>query len=164
MILEVINVFNPIINKYGRLLGGEDTKQDLRLHMVNVIKKIPLDTFREKNNKTIFTYFANSLKYEYIRLSKKARSQNTNEATLDFEEFMEHTPLGSDIELLEMMEVLSKKEAFIIDCIFTSYLSVTEVAQYLGISRQAVNQSKKKALEKIKNLYFVDDTQKKKAL
>ncbi|AJD92887.1 RNA polymerase sigma factor, sigma-70 family protein [Jeotgalibacillus malaysiensis] len=62
-----------------------------------------------------------------------------------------------------MMEVLSEKEAFIIDCIYISFFSVTEVAHYMGISRQAVNQSKNKALQKIKTLYFIDETLKKKA-
>ncbi len=37
-LITLIEVFRPIINKYGRLLRGEDTRQDLTLHSIKVIK------------------------------------------------------------------------------------------------------------------------------
>lgn len=62
--------------------------------------------------------------------------------------------LESEIELLDMFKVLSEKEAYIIKLIYVYYLSVTEVAEYMNISRQAVNKTKNRALNKIKKIYL----------
>ena len=40
--------------------------------------------------------------------------------------------------------------------IYVYYLSVSEVSDYMKISRQAVNQAKNRALKKIKNVYLLD--------
>ena len=53
-----------------------------------------------------------------------------------------------------MFKVLTKKEAYIMKLLYVYYLSVSEVADYMKISRQAVNQSKNRALKKIKELYL----------
>ncbi len=47
-----------------------------------------------------------------------------------------------------MFKVLTKKEAYIMKLLYVYYLSVSEVADYMKISRQAVNQSKNRALKK----------------
>ena len=62
--------------------------------------------------------------------------------------------MESEIELLDMFKVLSEKEAYIIKLIYVYYLSVTEVAEYMNISRQAVNKTKNRALNKIKKIYL----------
>ena len=53
-----------------------------------------------------------------------------------------------------MFKVLSEKETYIIKLIYVYYLSVTEVAEYMNISRQAVNKTKNRALNKIKKIYL----------
>lgn len=40
---EIIEMFNPLISKYSRLLDGEDTKQDLSLYLIMVVYKIPIN-------------------------------------------------------------------------------------------------------------------------
>lgn len=152
--MELMELFSPLINKYGRLLLGEDTKQDLKLHLFKTIYRMNLETMREKNNKVIFSYLAKAIGYEYIRLSKFHRNKEENEAVVDVETYEDEVALNSEIDLLEMMEVLTKKEAFIVSCIYVNCLSSTEVAHYLDISRQSVNQTRNRALNKIKNLYF----------
>lgn len=159
--LELLELFNPIINKYGKLLMGEDTKQDLKLHLLKTIEKMPLEKMKVKNNKVIFSYLAKAIRYEYIRLSKNSRKTEERESIFEIESYEDETALNSEIFLLEMMEVLTKKEAFIVDCIYVNCLSPTEVAHYLGVSRQSVNQTKNKALEKIRTLYFGENKKKK---
>lgn len=46
---------------------------------------------------------------------------------------------------------LSSREEMILKAIFIEEYSVEEIARNLGISRQAVNQAKKRALERIRN-------------
>jgi RNA polymerase sigma factor (sigma-70 family) len=159
--LELLELFDPLINKYGRLLLGEDTKQDLKLHLFRTIEKMPLERIKVKNNKVIFSYLAKAIRYEYIRLSKTLRKTEERETVFEIETYEDETTLNSEIFLLEMMEVLTKREAFIVDCIYVNCLSSTEVAHYLGVSRQSVNQTKKKALKKIETLYFGENKKKK---
>ena len=36
---EIINVFNPLINKLSKSINWEDTRQDLLLHLLEIINK-----------------------------------------------------------------------------------------------------------------------------
>ncbi|MGL5036823.1 MAG: helix-turn-helix domain-containing protein, partial [Aeromonas sp.] len=43
---RLISCFKPQIDKYSRLLNGEDTRQELIMYLIKVIDMIPVD----KNN------------------------------------------------------------------------------------------------------------------
>lgn len=78
-----------------------------------------------------------------------------NESDLYYIETMLSTNHNTlNIELADINSVLSKQELLIINMIFKYGYSVSEIAAFCNISRQAVNQMKKKALNKIKNYYF----------
>ena len=85
---EIINVFNPLINKLSKSVNGEDTRQDLLVHLLEIINKLPEEN-RFEDDKIIF-----------------------------------------------------------------SYISISEVADYMGVSRQAINQAKNRAISKLKKIYL----------
>ena len=70
-ILDILAIFDNIINKYSRKLNGEDTKQDLYVFLIKLIKNIDELTIINYEDKQVLSYFSKSLKNEYIRLSKK---------------------------------------------------------------------------------------------
>ena len=73
------------------------------------------------------------------------------------EEFGRIKYVGDDFiefEILDMFKVLSRKECFIMRLLYIHYLSISEVADYMKISRQAVNQAKNRALKKLKKMYL----------
>lgn len=70
-LLEIIEIFNPLISKYSRLLDKEDTRQDLIIHLIKILNNIPIDNKRLLKNKEIMGYIAKSIRNEYIKLSKK---------------------------------------------------------------------------------------------
>ena len=74
------------------------------------------------------------------------------ELSLDIE--IGYEDCKNEFEILDMFKILTQKEAYIMKLLYVYYLSVSEVADYMKISRQAVNQSKKRALKKIKELYI----------
>lgn len=39
-LFEIIEIFNPLISKYSRLLDKEDTRQDLIIHLIKVLNKV----------------------------------------------------------------------------------------------------------------------------
>lgn len=151
---EIIKKFNPLISKYSRLLDGEDTKQDLYLHLVKVINKIPIKQDYFDKDKFIVGYIVKSIRNEYIRLSKLKNKKESNETQLNLDIEIEHESSYEDIELIELFKKLSKSEYNIIKLICMKGLSVSEIANYMGISRQVVNQCKNRALNKIRNTYL----------
>jgi RNA polymerase sigma factor (sigma-70 family) len=151
---RLLEVFSPVINKYSSLLEGEDTKQDLILHFLQTLQKMPLDQFQVKNNKVVFTYLAKSIKYEFIKLSKLNRKKFNIEYSLSFVDYDEKVT-DSMMELLEMMESLTKHESSIIKYIYIHDFSVSEIARSLRVSRQSINQTKNRALEKLRRIYFL---------
>ncbi|WP_443217552.1 sigma factor-like helix-turn-helix DNA-binding protein [Sporolactobacillus sp. CQH2019] len=56
--------------------------------------------------------------------------------------------------MLDTFKVLTEKESYIMKLLYVYYLSVNEVADFMKISRQAVNQSKNRALKKLKGIYL----------
>lgn len=153
-LIEVIEMFKPLIRKYSKMIDGEDAEQDLKIFLINLLNKIPVDSDRLYEDKAIFAYIAKSLRSEYIKLSKKRDKKILNEVEIDLDVDLGSNELESEIELLDMFKVLSEKEAYIIKLIYVYYLSVTEVAEYMNISRQAVNKTKNRALNKIKKIYL----------
>lgn len=39
-LLEIIEMFNPLISKYSRLLDKEDTRQDLIIHLIKILGSV----------------------------------------------------------------------------------------------------------------------------
>ena len=153
-LLEIIEIFNPLISKYSRLLDKEDTRQDLIIHLIKVLTNIPIENKRVLKNKEIIGYIAKSIRNEYIKLSKKRDKIRLNEMELSLDIEISHEDCKTEFEILDMFKFLTKKEAYIMKLLYVYYLSVSEVADYMKISRQAVNQSKNRALKKIKELYL----------
>lgn len=153
-ILEVIEIFKPIINKYSRILDGEDTKQDLIIHLFKVLDKINLHNINFCKDKVIVSYIAKSIRNEYIRLAKIKSKKTINETELNLDLEIAYNGEESEFELLDTFKILTKKEAYVMKLIYINYLSVTEVAQYMRLSRQAVNQIKNRALKKMRSIYI----------
>ena len=153
-LLEIIEIFNLLISKYSRLLDKEDTRQDLIIHLIKVLTNIPIENKRVLKNKEIIGYIAKSIRNEYIKLSKKRDKIRLNEMELSLDIKISHEDCKTEFEILDMFKVLTKKEAYIMKLLYVYYLSVSEVADYMKISRQAVNQSKNRSLKKIRELYL----------
>ncbi|MBU3106163.1 RNA polymerase sigma factor [Clostridium gasigenes] len=147
---EIIDIFNPIMNKYSRLLCGEDTKQDLIIFLIKLINKIGVDNSNFLEDKIILGYISKSIKHEYIRLSKQYSkySMKKIELNLDLELQLEDDNLL--IEVLDLLNVLTDKQKKVIKFIFIDCNNINEVATYMNISRQAVNQIKNRALNKLR--------------
>lgn len=155
-LIKIIDIFNPLLIKYSKLLDYEDTKQDLILHLINVLSKINFNNKYLCKDKAIVGYVAKSVRNEYIRLSRKRNKILLNELELNLDIEIEYDGFDSEFEMLDAFKILSEKEAYIMKLIYVYYLSVSEVSDYMKISRQAVNQAKNRALKKIRNIYLLD--------
>lgn len=149
-LLRIVDIFNPVINKYSRILDGDDTRQDLIIQLIKVMEKIDLHNESFCKDKVIVTYIAKSIRNEYIRLSR-LKSKET-ELNLDLD--LAYEEEESEFEFLDTFKLLTPKEAYIMKLIYVYCLSISEISQYMNISRQAVNQAKNRALRKMKSMYI----------
>lgn len=131
---NILSLFEPQINKYGRLLENEDTKQDLILHFIKILDSLPTNKDIFFNNKIIFSYISKAIRNEYIRLSKKQYKIKTHEQMLEYNLDMQSTEFESQIYILDLFKVLTKNEKIIIKLLYINYLSVIEVSKYMKIS------------------------------
>lgn len=161
--LEIIDDFSPIINKYTRLLKyDEDCRSELILKLITLIKnEIDLERIKNKNDGAIINYINSAIKHYYISISKATCKLRNNEL-LPEDDFWLYSSEndGTDFSHIEnyiiidtLKSVLTKREFYCIHSIIFDGLTAEKVAKTLNISKQAVNQCKKRALQKLKK-YF----------
>ena len=71
--LDILAIFDNIINKYSRKLNGEDTKQDLYVFLIKLINNIDELSIVNYEDKQVLSYFSKSLKNEIGRASCRER-------------------------------------------------------------------------------------------
>lgn len=161
-VLEIIEKFEPIIKKHSRSLkNDEDGESETILSLLEIINAINFHNFKaEVNDAVLVKYISTSLYHSYIRANKYKQNEDKciyDEKLLDIPiccASIHENSFDNSIILHETIKnLLSDKEYLCIEHIFRYGYSVAEVAENLGISRQAVNQCKVRALNKLKNIY-----------
>ncbi len=161
--LEIVKAFEPSIKKFTRLLNNdEDCRSELILKLISLVKlDIHLDQIDNQSDGGLVSYIYKALYAHYILLSKKTNFKNSNEISMDDGTFVNldssnmmcinDTYDGILIETLK--QVLTEKEfSYVYQIVFQGH-TAEQVADKLGISKQAVNQSKNRALNKLRELY-----------
>ena len=120
-ILDILAIFDNIINKYSRKLNGEDTKQDLYVFLIKLIKNIDELSIVNYEDKQVLSYFSKALKNEYIRLSKKNDRRKNNEDYNYVEIVWGYDFIESNIEVLDSINNLNNYEKNIIKMVVVFY-------------------------------------------
>lgn len=147
---RLILIFEKIINKYSRKLDSEDTKQDLIIFLINIVFNMKITQQSSYTDKQIFSYISKSLKNEYIRLSKSKDKRTKLEVCFDDASLDEAIETYSNIEVLDLLNSLNSYEKYILELIFIYQFTVTDISKLLNKSRQSVNQTKVRALTKLR--------------
>lgn len=156
--MKLIDMFDKLLKKYAKLLSFDDAYEELRLFFIELVLQIKNRGIHTSNDGYIVSYISKSVRNQYIALSKKQRITKENmfseisEEQLFYVEELAATTDSEDIsDYFPQNTPLTSREKTILRKIFVEEYSVEEVAQILGISRQAVNQAKRRALTKIRN-------------
>ncbi|WP_312091557.1 RNA polymerase sigma factor [Aminipila sp.] len=149
-ICYLVRKFQLLIKKFARQLNYDCAETDLIIYLLEFTKK--LDTKKIQNysegelvnyivrllrNKKIDIYRKNNLALEEVHTEKEI----STEAVPGFEE---------QICLKELLDMLSDKHKKVIIAKYIYGYSDAEIGTSLGISRQAVNKLKNKALEQLR--------------
>lgn len=144
---EIIDRFRLTIKKFSRELNYEEAETDLIICLIELIQGSKLDTI--ENEGMIVNYIYNTLRNKKIDLFKKhIKGKATNiELNLDILVDNLNTSMEDAIFIEEALKQLNERQRYIIVSRFIDGYSYNEIAQKLGISRQAINKAKNKAIE-----------------
>lgn len=156
--LELVDKFNPLLKKYAFRLFYDDAYDDLLVDFIELLHSIRLACVRNKSEGGLVSYISKSIQSSYIKQSIASQKLRHYIPNSDFEDdelyYLEATTAVSDTyfayEFPNIERVLTKQEASMIRMIYIMGYSACETAHRLGISRQAVNQMKNRALRKLK--------------
>ncbi len=155
--LELLEQFSPLLRKFAFLLRTEDALNELTADFIELIKTLNLNSLRSYNDGVLVNYISNAVRYKYISRSKQQHMDNQMLYWDDFEEpvqrkFEPRCELYSDEEEFFRaipVGVLSEPEFNIIVMIYLQGYSAADIARTKHITRQAVNQIKRRALKKL---------------
>lgn len=158
--LDLIRSFQQLLKKYAYLLHYEDALNDLLVTFIELIHKINVADFEEKGDGALVNYIAQSINHAYLKLSKKAslrglKEQCVSDLTESQQFYIVNFPAPEEESLFKFKSMLSgchltKAEEDIIIKLFFFGFSVSETAKTMKISRQSVNQTKNRAIKKLR--------------
>lgn len=157
--MEIINMFEPKIRKYdAQMEYDEDFRADMIEFLIKMIRTTDFSNMRVFSTGSLVNYINESLKNQFILLSKARRRARENE--LHYESADIESWLGVDYDAnckLEfviseetMKRILTEREYICVKLMIIDSMSSAEAANVLGIARQTVNEAKIRGLKKLK--------------
>lgn len=160
--LKLTEKFNPLLKKYAYKLFYEDAYNDLLLDFIELLHNIQIKNIHNKSEGSVVSYICTSIHSSYIKwLMEVKRLRNIllysdlNDNELYYiEAISASNDLYQEYELSLIKKILTKQELKAISMIYFTGYTVTEIANFEGTSRQAVNQMKNRALKKLRNTFL----------
>lgn len=167
-VLEMIAQFECLLTRYAHLLKYEDALNDLTLDFIVLLKQVNTSIFAGKSDGVVVNYIAQTIKHSYIRRSKQRAKVNSMETLFeDLSEgqryHVENTNTCTNDELLGITELLSGKnltdsERNVLIGEFCFGMSSAEIARAKSVSRQSINQIKRRAIIKLRKELGCENT------
>lgn len=159
--MTLINKFNPLLKKYAYKLFYEDAYNDLLVDFIEFIHNFQLDHMRRRDDGSLVSYISKTIYDSYIKrlmylkkLHNFVLDSDLSDSELGYVEAASSTTDTYFMnELFGLSKVMTKSELAMIKMLYLQGYTVKEVANNLGITRQAVNQMKERTLKKLQILY-----------
>lgn len=148
--------FKKLILFYGSKIGDDDTVQELNIFLIELLYDIDLSLFPATSTNGIQKYIAVSIRNEYLKISQRNARYNAVFSEL-YETELSDSFADDGLFIDEALSFLSQKQRLIILYKYIYSYTDSEIAIMLGISRQAVNRLKNRALSVLKEYYIRDD-------
>mgnify|MGYP000109232681 FL=1 len=156
--MTIIRRFNPLLRKYGRKLGYEDATDDLTVELIEQIKEFQISKLRSTSEGAIVNYIATTIYRDYSRILKSIIEEHPKSVSLEDMTPSQKNKLFFDnaaydeqpLSLYIPKGILTDTEQAILIAIYEEGKSIAEIAKQQNVSRQNINQIKKKAITKLK--------------
>lgn len=153
--LCLIEKFSPVTKKYGRKLDIEEGISEVTLYFIELVHHLNIHKLRSCSDAALVCYVAQCISHFYTKMKKGPYDNRVlyieelteaHKAKLDADYATEDLPFDWALPLQQ----LTDKEQFVIIQIYEYGFSSAEIAKHLGVSRQNINQIKKRAESKIR--------------
>lgn len=148
-LLEIVLRFKPAVKKFSKELNYPEAESDLIITIIELVKKIHLENFSEKNDGALIKYIYLTLRNRKIDFFKKNILHHPNEEPVLNLEIIQGLNYGEIFEEVLINDILKPLPALqkeiIIKRILQGY-SDKEIAGMYDITKQAVNRTKNRAL------------------
>ncbi len=155
--LQLINRFDKLFQKYGRKLRYEDAKNDLIVDFIELIKTFDFEKINNTSDGAIVNFLVKSTYRFYLKHLEIFMNKSNMEVPLcdldssQVQILERRLAMQDSLSVSELFpkNVLTLKEQKILIAIYQEGRSVSDVAAFLHVSRQNINQIKKRAESKI---------------
>lgn len=160
--LYILNKFAPIIKRYTFLLQDEDAMSEIQYQLLKLVKEMDLPAMRSTSEGALVKYIEKIVRSKYIALIKGQIKQRKITALDDLNPYdlFQYNQKSSQHEaydgllLHDLEQILCPSECTVIYLLYFENFTITEIAARLHKSRQAVNQTKLKALAKLRKKFL----------
>lgn len=152
---ELYDVFSVLIRHFDYKSDFEDASSELSLFLLELIYSLDTDKFISDGSEALKRYIAVSLRNRYIALSKRKAARRCEISGL--EENISSAIIDQDerLALREGLRLLSgqQRKAVVLRHIYG--FSDAEIADRLGITRQAVNRLGSRGLKTLRQYFGI---------
>jgi len=155
---SLIRQFSPLLKKYAhRLCFVEDAYEILLVEFFELLMNIQIDSLRNKIDGALVKFFETSIYRIYTKLLDKffnedkhivliseqteAQQANIYNAQVILDDYFK-------VEYSDVLSLLTPKEAQVLTAYYVDGYSVAYLAGILGVSRQAIDQVRRNAIQK----------------
>lgn len=158
----MVQKFTPLLKHYAYLVCKEDAFEDLQCAFLSLLKNLPLDKLTSREDGAIINYIKKSVRNAYISISK----DKAKEEIVDYIDDLptpaiavfnkRNSQLDSHESLIQsdMRAVLTENEYNVLYRLYFEQQSVSEIAIHMNKTRQAINQTKMRAIEKLRQAWI----------
>jgi len=155
-LVDLVNRFKPLMNKYAYRLRYEDAFFDIQLRFIEIILNLNTNRLEALEYAELLTYICACVHNAYISLSK-ANCQY-KELFLPVSEIFEQAEEGvyddyKELIFSDVKTVLTDSEFDVVYKHFFTGMKIEDIATQKGVSRQAVNQIKNRAIKKLRKAF-----------
>mgnify|MGYP001635075674 CR=1 FL=1 len=123
--LQIVQRFQPLLKKYAALLKYENAYSDLQLYLLELLHSGKLTKLQRKDDGTLVKYIESSIRHQYISLN-----------------------------ISDLHSVLQPSELTLLSQFVFKGMSIADIAEKSGVSRQAINRKKLSILKKLECAFF----------
>lgn len=155
---DLVQKFTPLLKHYAYLACKEDAFEDLQCAFLYLLKNLRLDKLTSHEDGVIINYIKKSVRNTYISISKgKVKEELVDyiddlptPAAADFSKRNSQLDSHESLIKTDMRAELTENEYNVLYQLYFEQRSVSEIATHMNKTRQAINQTKKHALKKLK--------------
>lgn len=156
---DLLIQFNPLIHRLASYLDTEDSVQDLGIFLLYTARHMRVESLRSTLDPVLTAYFKRALGRYCIRLSKWERNyKNKIILLMDMPESVQPRIEAMSATMDQYFQddpfliqsFLTEREYLVVYRVILQGEKVASVAADLNVSRQTINRTKLRALQKIK--------------